>query len=59
MEKISASFGVDHKVAKQGIKVICADLTREDHLQLLTGKYPLMILDASRSTLRYGLKSCV
>ena len=31
------SFGVDHKVAKQRVKVICLDLTREDHQQLVTG----------------------
>ena len=31
------SFGVDHKVAKQRVKVICLDLTREDHQKLVTG----------------------
>ena len=30
------SFGVDHKVAKQRVKVICLDLTREDHQQLVS-----------------------
>ena len=30
------SFGVDHKVAKQRVKVICLDLTREDHQKLVT-----------------------
>ena len=29
------SFGVDHKVGKQHVKVICLDLTREDHQQLV------------------------
>ena len=28
------SFGVDHKVGKQRVKVICLDLTREDHQEL-------------------------
>ena len=31
------SFGVDHKVAKQRVKVICLDLTRTDHQELVTG----------------------
>ena len=30
------SFGVDHKVGKQRVKVICLDLTREDHQELVT-----------------------
>ena len=29
------SFGVDHKVAKQRVKVICLDLTRNDHQALV------------------------
>jgi hypothetical protein len=29
------SFGVDHKVGKQRVKVICLDLTREDHQELI------------------------
>ena len=29
------SFGVDHKVGKQHVKVICLDLTREGHQQLV------------------------
>ena len=29
------SFGVDHKVGKQHVKVICLDLTREDHQELI------------------------
>eukprot|EP00435_Cladocopium_sp_Y103_P065975 s975_g28.t1 len=29
------SFGVDHKVNKQKVKVICLDLTKEDHQQLV------------------------
>ena len=34
------SFGVDHKVSKQRVKVICLDLTKEDH-QDLVGQWPL------------------
>ena len=30
------SFGVDHTVGKQRVKVICLDLTREDHQELVT-----------------------
>ena len=29
------SFGIDHKVTKQRIKVVCLDLTKEDHQQLV------------------------
>ena len=29
------SFGVDHKVNKQRVKVVCLDLTREDHQTLV------------------------
>ena len=29
------SFGVDHKVSKQKVKVICLDLTKEDHQALV------------------------
>ena len=29
------SFGVDHKVNKQRVKVVCLDLTREDHQSLV------------------------
>ena len=29
------SFGVDHKVTKQRVKVVCLDLTKEDHQQLV------------------------
>ena len=29
------SFGVDHKVGKQRVKIICLDLTKEDHQQLV------------------------
>jgi len=29
------SFGVAHKVNKQKVKVVCLDLTKEDHLDLV------------------------
>ena len=34
---LSDSFGVDHKVAKQRVKVTCLDLTREVRQKLVTG----------------------
>ena len=29
------SFGVDHKVGKQRVKIVCLDLTRQDHQELM------------------------
>ena len=48
------SFGVDHKVAKQRVKVICLDLTRKDHQALAIdcmGYFRNMLVGAFRSAL--------
>ena len=48
------SFGVDHKVNKQRVKIICLDLSKEDHQLLveqwaLSGRYLWVHWDSLRN----------